>query len=114
MYKWRFFELKNNAYHTLFHGIDGSRRLPINQWLKADQRVVSEGRDARRYRSGFHVFTSLEVAKKFINKFRSPRTIVAVQVEVAGNVRTKPTNKDVLLVNWMRIPQFGKHLVLKG
>jgi hypothetical protein len=110
--KWRFFELKNGEYLTLFHAVNGSRRIPKGKWVDAKQVITYDGRGSTMYRAGFHVFTDFSIAEEFIKKFRAPRTIVVVEVDVAGSMRLKPTNNKVLLVSKMRIPKNATHIVL--
>lgn len=109
--KWRFFEIKNGEYYTLFHGVNGSRKIPIDAWVTAKQSVGYEGSHGKKFRTGFHVFDSLEYGLKFISKFRKKRTIAIVEIEVSGKLRIKPTNNRILLCKYMRIPRNAKCII---
>lgn len=115
MKKWRLFEVKNGEFYTLFHSVNGSRKIPIGQWITAKQGIVQDGsgQKKRRYRAGFHVFDSYETIESFKKKFTMPRELHAVEVEVDGNIRKKPTNNSVLLVSKMRIPENPKSIRIK-
>jgi len=117
MKKWRMFELKNNDLYTLFHAvlINGkkTRKLPIGEWIDAEIKEVYDGNKGKKYISGFHVFNELEYGKNFKNKFRNPRTLVLVEIEVNGNMKKKPTNSNVLLVDKIMIPlTYDKNMII--
>ena len=99
---WRLFEERDGELYTLFHGLYGSRRIPEGQWLQAEGKFVRDGANQNRYMSGWHVFAD-ESGLEYLGRFRKPRRIVAVQVEVGYNW-PKPTNPNILLARWMRVP----------
>jgi len=99
--RWRLFEEQGDDLLTLFHGLNGSRRIPPGQWLESPDKLVRDG-VGRWYQSGWHVFAD-ESGLEYLQRFRKPRTLVAVQVEVAGTW-PKPTNPNILLARWMRLP----------
>jgi hypothetical protein len=101
--KFRLFELKGDDYYTLFHGVNGSRKMPIGTWIKAKQCITYDGSPKKTYRAGFHVFTSPDIIPAFLNKFRAKRTLVVARVLVRGRLREKPTNEDVMLAPEMFI-----------
>lgn len=110
---WRLFEWKNDSLLTLFHGVEGSRTLPRGVWLWANPRMVHDGSPGSCvYLSGFHVFRTRE-GLEYLERFRKPRTLVGVEVEVKG-LRVKPTNSEILLAEWMRIPEDAEVIVLKA
>jgi hypothetical protein len=107
MKAYRLFEVaEDGALLTLFHRTEqGSRRVPIGEWLEAKARWVSDGSGNRRYRAGFHIFAPECDAETFVQRhFRRPRTLAIVEVEVK-DLRPKPTNPNrVLLARHMRVP----------
>lgn len=109
---WRLFEEKDGALFTLFHGLNGSRRLPEGTWLEAAVKPVRDGAGNSYYQSGWHVFAD-ESGLEYLGRFRKPRRLVAVQVEVRG-VRPKDTNPSVLLAEWMRIPVDAPRRVVRA
>ena len=46
----------DGKYKTLFHGLNGSKTIPTNQWLKAEEKLVSDGSGNKKYLSGWHLF----------------------------------------------------------
>ena len=51
-------EVVDDGIRTLFHGLNGSRRMPRGIWLRADERQVKDGTSNTSYMSGWHVFLS--------------------------------------------------------
>lgn len=66
----------------LFHGVNGSRTIPKNEWLYAKQKKVQDGNNGTFYRSGFHVFTSREGAEKYLDLFKTSEDKKVVKCEV--------------------------------
>lgn len=110
--KWRFFELKGNNYYTLFHSVNGSRKIPVGKWITAKQSIVCDGSHGKKFRGGFHVFDSFEYGIDFIKKFKKKRTVAIVRIDVFGKLRIKPTNDKVLLAKYMRIPHNAETIVV--
>lgn len=102
MMYWRLFEERDGELYSLFHGCFGTRVILEGQWLMAQHKMVRDGANQDRYLSGWHVFAD-ESGLEYLGRFRKPRRLVAVQVEV-DNTWPKPTNPDILLARWMRVP----------
>lgn len=106
----RLFEVADDgALLTLFHGHNGSRQVPRDEWLTAPDKRVRDGTSKRWYQAGFHVFHPDSDPVGFVrSRFRRPRRIAVVKVEVR-DVRPKPTNPmRVLLARKMRVPADAK------
>jgi hypothetical protein len=91
---WRIVEVKNGQYHTLFHGIpteEGkrSRRLPLNEWLTAEEKMVSYGRGSPEMLSGFNVILSKSGCEAYLSRFKDHRELKVVKC-VAQELRPKP------------------------
>ena len=78
---------ENGDLRFLFHGLDGSRTVPLNKWLKAKQRRVKDGTSKHKYLSGFHFFLDRAARSRFdrLTKFK----YYTQQVMVRG-LRPKP------------------------
>ena len=103
---YRICERKGDKVQTLFHGVNGSRTIPMNEWLTASVKIVTDGtRDkSTKYMSGFHVFKTKEDCRKFIGRFRKERDLVMVECEVRGNMWKKAHSPaPVLLVEQMKV-----------
>jgi hypothetical protein len=116
MMHWRLFEVKDGHLHTLFHAVTlpsgrRSRRIPEGVWLEAGARLVADGCNLTWYPEGFHVFADPR-GLDYLARFRKPRVLVAVLVEVEG-LRPKPTNPGVLLAARMRVPVGAGRMILR-
>jgi len=105
---YRLFEEKNGVPCTLFHGVNKSRKLPLDTWVDAEIKNVHDGsRDrATEYVSGFHVLPSFESVIKFLNRFKvlDNRVICAVDVDIDAGIWDKEHSlSDVKLVKRMKI-----------
>jgi len=90
---------------TLFHGHHGTRRLPLDFWLRAHQRVVTDGSRQHRYRAGFHIYPDLEGVKRWLQGVKIVENRVVVEVD-AEFIRDKPNARTgTLLAKWMCIPR---------
>ena len=106
MKAYRICERKGDKIQTLFHGVNGSRTIPMNEWLKASVKLVTDGtrETSTQYMSGFHVFAHKEDCKKFIGRFRKERDLVMVECEVKGKMWKKAHSPaPVLLAEQMKV-----------
>lgn len=94
---------KDNNYKTLFHGYGQKHRrlLPINQWVKADERMVDDG--GTEYLSGFHVIKERKDCEKYLTRFTRNRKLKIVSCECMGMRRKEHSNSPVLLARYMKI-----------
>ena len=74
---------------TLFHGLDGSRKLPIGKWLTAERKWVRDGSGKKRYISGFHAYRTLADIRNWLRgaKKLDGRVVSCVRLK---SLRTKP------------------------
>ena len=109
---YRICERKGKELFTLFHGINGSRRMPINEWLSAKIRPVRDGsrQHAKLYQSGFHVFLDSEECERFINRFSKPRDLVMVKCEIGRTWEKEHSPTNVLLTDRIRLIKVIKKL----
>lgn len=91
MIGYRICERKNGELHTLFHGVNGSRKLELGTWLEAKVKPVRDGsrKTSKEYISGFHSICDYDECVKFLGKFRKPRDLVIVKVEIGGKTWEK-------------------------
>jgi hypothetical protein len=103
---WRVFEESEGKPLTLFHGVGGSRELPIGSWVEAEERPVIDGSGGTEYRSGFHVFGGPEQAEQLLTRFTKPRPLVVAAVQVKGSLRAKHHSpQDVYLAQKMLVTE---------
>ncbi len=84
---------------TLFHGNDGSRVIPMKEWVRASRyRLVTDGSSSTKYMSGWHVFKTLDEAKKYLTAFTNLWKKVIVKCYVGEKLRSKEHSRaDVWL-----------------
>jgi hypothetical protein len=86
---FKIFDEKNGSPATLFHGINGSKTLPLDEWIVANIKPVTDGTGTRVYESGFHTLPSVDAAIKYLNKFTNVGNKVIVEVELDGKIWDK-------------------------
>jgi hypothetical protein len=90
-------------YKVLFHGVNGSRILPFNTWLKAERKWAGEG--GNKYWTGFHVFQSKSVCMKYFKRFTDKSKTRTIVECLARNLRPKESSRgNVFLADEIMIP----------
>lgn len=99
---FKIFDEKDGKPRTLFHGINGSKTLPLDTWIDAVVKDVSDGGPI--YKSGFHVLPSLEETRHYATRFKHKKVLVEVDVdESAGSWPKSHSKSNVLLARRIRI-----------
>lgn len=106
---YRMFDEKDDLPHTLFHGVNGSRKLPLDTWVEAAVKTVCDGskHKSTAYQSGFHVFEHFNDVVSFLSRFRKldGRVICAVEIDANAGIWDKEHSPSkVKLARRMRIP----------
>lgn len=86
---YKVFECKNSLPHFMFYGINGSKMVPLNKKLKAERKLVRDGSGKRWYKSGFHVYCSLDILKKFVKTLKINRNTRFIVEVLAINPKKK-------------------------
>lgn len=116
MLYYRICERKNNELFTLFHGVNKSRKLVMNEWLEANIKDVTDGskKTSKIYKSGFHVLPSLEETREFAKKFRAPRDLVIVECEIGKECWKKEHSPaNIILAKHMKINKIVESIKLE-
>jgi|GEM_PF-2988258 hypothetical protein len=92
-----------NTFRTLFHAVNGSRVIRTGKFIKADNKLVTDGKSTQ-YMSGFHVFKNLDDCLKYSRKFGKRDKRVVVEVDYAGGRPKLHSKAPVILADWMRVP----------
>lgn len=91
---------------ALFHGVDGSREFPMNEWVKADKKWVKDGTNGTYYTSGFHVLFTYDECLAYLNNFETVKDKAIVKCEIGDNVWEKEHSRDdVHLTDFMKITE---------
>lgn len=104
MKTWRILENKEGKPHTLFHGVDGSRTLPLDTEIVACTKIVRNAKGQTPFKGGFHTLESETETREYLKRFNAsrPGTLVVCAVDVR-DVWLKPTNKLITLSRFMII-----------
>ena len=86
---YKIVDWKDNVPCTLFHGINGSKKMPIDKWVAADKKMVTDGSRQNKYLSGFHVMPTVESCISYLEKFKNVVDKAIVSCEVK-KIRPKP------------------------
>jgi len=84
MEAYKIFDLGADGPKTLFHGLEGSRTLPVGKWLDAEIKLVTDGSRAEPYESGFHAYYTLDDIHEWLLRAKNLDHRVVVKVEVKG------------------------------
>lgn len=95
---YKVFVVENGVLKTLFKGIEGSRTIRFNKWLKADKKMSVDGSGQQPYLTGIHVFKEKKKAYKYLNNFRTDKDRRIIKCYAKG-LRVKPTNNNVYLAD---------------
>lgn len=98
---YKVFEDRDGVPEFLFHGVGGSKRVPIGDWLDAEVKWAREGSNPH-YWTAFHTYPSIESVAQWRHRTRRQAGRVVVEVEVRG-VTKKPTRGEAYLAQRMRL-----------
>lgn len=115
MIAYRICERKGENLLTLFHPNKGSRVLPMNKWLTADIKNVSDGsrKTSINYISGFHALEDINECREFIKKFRKQRDLVLVECEVEGIRKKYHSRSNIILADKIKLLKIIEKLIIK-
>lgn len=91
---YKIVEKHNDDFKTLFHGVNGSKKIPYNKWIAADEKIVRDGSGETTYLSGWHILLKKEEAYEYLKSFTrrlDKLKVVAVKVK---NIRPKIHSKS--------------------
>lgn len=91
---------------TLFHGVNGSRVLPTEKWIKADTKLVTDG-GRTYYMSGFHVMKTIEDCNEYMKRFNTNRRTLVIAPCESSRLVKKPTkgSTPVYLVKKLKVKE---------
>ena len=97
MKAYKIFEVKNDLPKFMFFGLNGSKFVPMDEWLIAKNKKVRDG-SGKWYISRFHVYENIDKIDKFINTLKNKDTRCVVEV-VASNMIPKSKNSKAHLTD---------------
>ncbi len=73
---YKIVEQRSDGIYTLFHGINGTKKLQRGKWITAEiKKDVMDGHGTK-YTSGIHIVDGLEEAKDYAKKFRRTDRVI--------------------------------------
>ena len=105
---YRIVEVKNNEYHSLFHGTNRSRKLETGKWLRANKKTVKDGSCSTYYQSGWHVMKTKKATQEFFDKMfriKKDRIIIPVKVRTDALRPKSHARGELYLVDEMLIEE---------
>lgn len=93
----------DGQYKTLFHGVNGSKVLENNKWLKAEVKTVIDGSNGTPYESGWHVLKTVHEAGAYLKNFTSTENKRIVKCKVRKIRKKEHSRNNVYLTDWIFI-----------
>jgi len=91
-------------FKALFHGIGGTRIIPVGEWVKSEQKLVRDGSVGTQYFSGWHIMMNLNEAQEYLSRFTANIDRVLVEVDVKGKIWAKKHSpSNVFLCEYVKI-----------
>ena len=95
---------RKDNFKALFHGVGGTRIIPIGEWVKSEQKLVRDGSVGTQYISGWHIMMNLNEAEEYLSRFTANIDRVLVEVDVKGKIWAKEHSpSNVFLCEWVKI-----------
>lgn len=102
---YKIFVIEKEELRNLFRGIDGTRTIPFDSWLRAENKWSVDSSNQDPYLTGIHVLKEKDIAINYLKtNFRKERERVIVKC-LAKDLRPKPTNSKVFLADWLYVPE---------
>jgi len=106
MIVYRICNYRKGKLYSLFHGTNHTRYIPLNTWMKAEEKLMRDGSGKSYYISGFHVMPDLDEVRTWFNKafkFAQDRVIVKCEIK-DGSLRKKDHSKyGIFLTSEMKV-----------
>lgn len=97
---WKVFE-EDRLPRFLFHGVAGSKLVPLDEWLTAEVKWRREGSNPH-YWTAFHCYPSLASVAAWRHRTRRSAGRVVVEIAVRDVIK-KPTRGEAYLARQMMI-----------
>ncbi len=81
---------RHGNFKALFHGICGTKVIPVGEWVRSEQKMVRDGSVGTKYLSGWHIMMNLDEAQEYLSRFTAPNlNRILVMVDVRGKIWSK-------------------------
>ena len=99
---YKVFVVEDGCLKNLFKGIEGTRTIEFNTWLRAENKMSVDGSGQDPYLTGIHCLLDKDKAIDYLDNFRTDKNRIVLEVKVDG-IRQKPTNRNVYLADWLYV-----------
>jgi hypothetical protein len=90
---------ENGILKTLFHGVSGSRSIPLQTWINAEQKNGIDGANQTPYLTGFHIFKTKKEAEAYLIFFRKQEGLTIINCKARGIRRKERSRRNVFLAD---------------
>ena len=90
---------------TLFHEHNGSKVLPVGEWLMAKRKMVRDGSSSAYYVAGWHVFVDLDDANRYLATFKNLAPKAIAQCRACGLRDKAHSRSPVKLANALLVEE---------
>ena len=94
LYCFKIVEYEKGQIRTLFHGLNGSRKMPVGKWLTAIKKQVKDGTSKTTYLSGWHVLLHYKECENYLLKFTKRLDKLKIVECEARGLRPKTHSPD--------------------
>jgi len=94
-YMYKIFDERNGKPTTLYHGVRGSKTLPLDQYVIAERKIVKDAKGNNYYESGFHLLNSVSACARYLNLFKNlaSKRVCKVYVPEYSSIWLKNTKR---------------------
>jgi hypothetical protein len=96
---------KNEKPIFLFHGVKGTRSIPFDKWIKAENKTVRDGTKGTLYVSGFHVFPNHKAIQDWTRSLSNFENRYIVKVKIKKTRPKSHSIHDVILADHMIVTE---------
>lgn len=100
---YKIMDYEKGNLRTLFHGLDGSKTVPMYKWLHAKVAEVSDGTNGTKYISGWHIFDSYDECKEYLKYFTNIKNKVIARCKAKKLWDKEHSRSNVQLAEWIYI-----------
>lgn len=102
-YYYKIMDYEKGKLKTLFHGLNGSKTIPMYEWLKAKVAVVHDGTNGTSYMSGWHVFETYNECQEYLKYFKNLKFKVIAKCKAQDLWDKKHSKGNVILARWLYV-----------
>jgi hypothetical protein len=104
-YWYKIVDYKGEEVRTLFHSLNGTKNLPMNRWLSAERKIVTDGNweKSTKYESGFHIMPTYKSCVDYLRRFTNVGCKGIVKCKARGIRPKEHSPSEIYLANRIMI-----------